>query len=292
LKYLYLDHTKARKSHEIEVQEIKTKLETSESLRAVTETKVQRLEGLLSTLNDGPESICQNLIDSQRRLVVLEVNEQALLRRYTASMQVEQVYQKEVARLKDEVQSLESSARTVIERLMRYKKEAKLTIAELHEQLSESVSRVEYGLLENKLNMYISKTKLLIERERDWIEQKIARDVERSTVNSQAEEIQKLTLNIAEYKSKAEKYEQLLKSVEVKSDGNKWKQQAVNLEVQVEILTLRASMAEDRVISAQASESLIKKQLDSADKLYIDSKEQTLHLQQEFLEFCNKYEVY
>lgn len=164
-------------------------------------------------------------------------------------------------------------------------------ISHLNTTLSESVSRTDYGFLENKLNMFISKTKLLLERERDWIEQKVSRDGELNIISSQSQQIYDLKLKLAELQSNSEKNQELLIQSAVPSNETKWKQHAAKLEVQIEILSLRAKMAEERVVTAHASESLIRKQLDDADRMYMNSKQETIALQQDFLELCNNYEV-
>lgn len=100
LKLLYLDYSKSKIVHESKIAEFQSKLDAQEAQRQAAETKSDRLELLVKALAGDSNQIKQELVDGQRRLIVLEVNEQALMRRYTASTRVEQVYQKEIVRLK------------------------------------------------------------------------------------------------------------------------------------------------------------------------------------------------
>lgn len=276
--------------HHEKIQELEGKIEKLESSKNCAEIKSSRLESLVSTLSEDSNVISKELIETQRKMVILEVNEQALFRRYNASLQVEQVYQKEISRLKDDLQSLQNNAGMKINRLSQFLSESKTLNSQLQERLSESVSSVEFNNLENKLNMYISKTKILLEKERDWIVKKTQRDADQVSVLEQANKIHDLTLQLEEHKSLVSNFKQLLAQKNESDEIKKLKEESASLKVQVEILGQRASMADQRVISAQSSEALLRKQLDDADKYYIDSKQETLQLQQELLDHCDKYE--
>jgi hypothetical protein len=97
---LYLDFSKCKTENELQVKTYNEKINKLESLKEIAELKADKFESLIVDLSKDDHYIKQELIDSQRKLVVLEVNEQTLVRRYTASMQVEQVYQREISTLK------------------------------------------------------------------------------------------------------------------------------------------------------------------------------------------------
>lgn len=193
--------------------------------------------------------------------------------------------------MEDDLQSLENSARIKISRLSQHRIESKELIFRLHAQLSDSVSLIEFNLLENKLNMHISKTKLLLERERDWIDQKVSRDLHHQSHSDQLQKSYAQSLSLEKYKAEAEKYKNLYNSSDSSDSVKHGNVELLNLQVQVEILSKRAIMAEERFLSAQKSECVLRKQLEEGDTFYIDSKQQSLVLQQDFLELCNKYEV-
>jgi hypothetical protein len=97
---LYLDFSKSKTANELQAKNYKEKIGKLESLKEIAELKANKFESLIFNLSKDDHYIKQELIESQRKLVVLEVNEQTLVRRYTASMQVEQVYQREISTLK------------------------------------------------------------------------------------------------------------------------------------------------------------------------------------------------
>lgn len=290
MKQLYRDHVQLKETY---AKDIESRQQEVEQLKDKVESgniKSQRLELIIASMNYDSESLQSKLVESERMLVVLEVNEHALLRRYAASHQVETQYRNETLRLKKDLSDLEKTAKTTISRLNRYRKESleRATIAE--EKLAESVSLVEHKVLENKLCMYISKAKILQERERDSIERNQKHQVEVASVASMQEKIQELQIAMSEKELQLQKYKDILESTHSNRDDFAHKQREAGLIVQTEVLEMKREMFEQRAAHAHDVQTDLKLQVAASEKLYMESKEESIRLHQDHLELCNLYE--
>ncbi|KAI8905079.1 hypothetical protein EDD86DRAFT_212204 [Gorgonomyces haynaldii] len=279
LRLLYLDHSKIKKEKLEQEKQFEKKIKSLEDNIGALSTKNNRLEKLIQDLSLNPDQMRQELIQVERRLVVLEVNEQALMRRYQASLQVESLRNKENEQLRHSLQTLEHRARATIMKLNTFRNESKDMIRVLQDKLEQSVSQSEYVILENKLKMYISKTKVLIEKERDWIDQRVTHELEeiqkedlQDKVHRQAFEIERLKIENGELAKKADNPD------------------LSHLKANVQVLETRAKMAEELQVQERETCKLLKKQLETVNRLYLESKDDLVKLQQEYFELSSKYE--
>ena len=106
--------------------------------------KLEELEKYLSLNSSSSDDIKEALIESQRKLVVFKVNEEALTRRYIAATESEQSLIKEVQKLKviifisyqNDLSNLDRVARSTIIRLQKSKSEHRDKISSLQAELS------------------------------------------------------------------------------------------------------------------------------------------------------------
>lgn len=106
---------------------------------------MEELERAISVRSSSSEDVRDALIEAQRKIIVLKVNEEALTRRYVAASESEQVLNKEIQKLKvpvifiiikNELSSLDRVARSTIIRLQKSKAEYREKIATLQSELS------------------------------------------------------------------------------------------------------------------------------------------------------------
>jgi uncharacterized protein (DUF2336 family) len=62
--------------------------------------KVEELERAIIARSSSSEDIRDALVEAQRKIIVLKVNEEALTRRYVAASESEQALNKEIQKLK------------------------------------------------------------------------------------------------------------------------------------------------------------------------------------------------
>ena len=259
-RLIYKDLANTRKAHCEEILNLKNETEHLAGCNSDLKHEVSRLEEIVQKLELEPESLKMKYVESQRKLIVCEVNEKALIRRMTACESAEKSIFKEKQRLKDDISELDGTARQTISRLYRHKKEAESFANEMSEKWSESVSLKEHKLLQNKLAMYISKTKLLLERERDFIEVQTSNEAYRLEAHDLQNVVFQLELKVKEYEMKALKFEEFVKASKNSDDyvaDKYWRPKFDSLSVKAEILQQRAEISEQKVHALQQLENSV-----------------------------------
>ncbi|KAJ3326134.1 hypothetical protein HDV06_000010 [Boothiomyces sp. JEL0866] len=182
---------------------------------------------------------------------------------------------------------MEAVAKQTIARLNQKQKELRDQVSSLQESLSMSVPKVQYNALEHTMNMYISKVQILAEKQ-----QYIAENSHSHAVSSQQYQKLKSDLEIAqlqllESKIKIAKYENYEK---LPAETNELRVQNANLHAKVQLLEKRIEMADGKAERALQSETKMKGQILETDRLYLESKEQQISLQEEKLNILKQYE--
>lgn len=148
----------------------------SESLLIATENdkilqnKLARLEETIESLNGGEDHVKNSLINSQRKLVVFEVNTSTLKRQIAATSANLKTVSKENLALTRDIEKLNQVAQQTISRLHIQNTELKKRVEYLSDKQDESISMADYRSLENKLKMFVVKNKIMMEKERDRID--------------------------------------------------------------------------------------------------------------------------
>lgn len=285
---LYSDSCKARKVYEITIQEYESKVQKLEGLKEFAEIKSLRLSEVLEKLVKSPHDISQALIECQRRLIVLEVNECALVRRYSASFQLEQFYQRDNIRLKGDFDLLEQNSKIAINRLLKNKRESQVKFDIVQKKLFDSVPKLEHNMLEVKLQNYIEKTKTLLECERDWIEKSIHRDTDSEKVEKLQSELSELNVTLSGCQLKLNKFE--IKSSRTESGAAGNKSNEISHEVQIELLNLRVKFSEGKMKEAKDVNQSLQIVIKALEARNLVEREQMVIQQGEHMEFCNLYE--
>ncbi|KAJ3083752.1 hypothetical protein HK102_000920, partial [Quaeritorhiza haematococci] len=295
---LYKQYTTKLEQHEKTIADLEQQLQDAIAEGKSAETKADEFERTLQTLMRGDHDEIQTaLVEAQRSLVVLKVNEEKLVRRYMAASDTEAMLRKENERIKAELVSLDEAARSNIGRLVRYKKNAQKKIDHLLKMAHESVPAKQHSEVENKLLYYIAKTRILLEREQEWI----SRREEQDAIASEARELQckvdQLQIELLEAKKTAVQMESALKDVSEspKSSDNlqqlsRAHQKIATLEVQLEVFKKRTELAEHKVAALEVVEKEIKKQFDGLDKRYIEVMDENIRLREVEMELRNKYQ--
>ncbi|XP_029009885.1 centrosomal protein of 290 kDa isoform X2 [Betta splendens] len=116
--------------------EMKNKLEEEKQADAI---EIQKFKELLDTLKKDPEEIRRQLGEAVRKVTVLKVNEEKLIRRYTTLLEQEQHLRKENSRLREESSQMQVSVTQKIGCLQRSKEMAAYKMAALQKDLDDSV---------------------------------------------------------------------------------------------------------------------------------------------------------
>jgi chromosome segregation ATPase len=292
-RLLYKQFTAEKELHQKQNAELKSQLSNSEQERDQLDQQVKRLQEGLEVLKNDPDALKSLYIDLQRKFIVLESQAMGLARRHESMVTTEKFLNKENERLKQDLLELDMIARQTIARLVKRQKLSKEKIEQLIEANQDSISLTEYRILENKLRIYIEKTRLLTERERDRIGMATAYETEAFKIQELEQHIQKLEQNLVEYKQKAIAFDQYVQNVQNNGDylaDSYWRPKNASLQVHIEVLEKRVQMAEDQKSQAMDMQSKLKEQLEKVDSLYIASQEEIIQLQEKHLELLNKFE--
>jgi hypothetical protein len=185
-------------------------------------------QNIIVTLERGMDEVQRGYINSQRAVITLKTNEFNLVRRHSAMLEVETHLRKENSTLKADLRDLDKTARETISRLLRAKNEALFKVDNLLKKLDgkpkqmqkvlfplplltsflvESVPASQVAQIDNRLQSFISKTRVLLQREQEWISQKALIDTEVKEIKRLKEENDKLTILYTQEKLQHEKME-------------------------------------------------------------------------------------
>ena len=222
--------------------------------------EIKQLQESLSDLELPKESLQKRYIEQQRKLIVFEVNQMNLNRRIVALETCESNLKKELAIMRNNVQDIDQSARQTISRLYSYKKEASNLANDMGEKYLQSVPVKSYKAIENKLEMYISKTKLLMERERNQIDIHSENENYRLKAESLSDAVNVLESKLLEYQLKASKFDEIVSSAVEVGDylaDSYWRPRYASLVVKAEVLENRAKVAEQKLKGEDETEKMV-----------------------------------
>ncbi|KAJ3119912.1 hypothetical protein HK098_005020, partial [Nowakowskiella sp. JEL0407] len=270
--------------------------ETETSLLGMTQ-KATQFESLINKLNYGPDDIRRELVESRREAVVLRVNEVVLSRKYLAVAEREKNVNLELEKLKfDKIQTNKATAEK-ISLLEKLKNNAEHRLHSLSRELSHSVSSTEHSNLENKLNLYISKTRVLLQKEIDFIEKNEENEANLRNLKSLQVEVSDMQLKLKAERARADKMEEsfleFTKYKELPDIQDRLKSEMyrnANLSVQIKVLQDRAELAEQRLYNTENNENQLRSRLNKAEQLYMDVCDENIRTRELELETKNKYQ--
>jgi len=165
---------------------------------------------------------------------------------------------------------------------------------DLQNELADSVPFSDYMNLEHKLNLYIAKSKILMEREKSWIEFKDRREIEQFKEGESAKKVRELEIELQESKGLITKLEADIKVLanvsEAASIAAVAKSRCSKLEVQVQVLSKRAESAENLSKSLKDNEEDLKKRLENMENMYLESKEEAIKLEEDMAQLKINFE--
>ena len=285
---MYQECNAQREANELTQKELKEKYAEAESNANIAQIRVHELETLLSNIEQSSDEVKRKAIETQRKVIVLQVNEKALTRRHVALTDIEKLLRKENLRLKHELIEIDKSSREVVTRLRQAKRECDDRIESFQERLSDSVPRQHFVFLENRLKSETSKIKLLLERESSWIQQRIQQEEAQNEVIRLRKALDQTKLELVETSVKYEKAQQQL-NAQPDTDASKDRKTIAAFEVQLEVANNRLAFADGKVKAMEQTEADLKARLASAEKMYIDAKEESSSLREEILTLENEY---
>ncbi|KAH6563917.1 hypothetical protein BASA60_010539 [Batrachochytrium salamandrivorans] len=281
-----MDHHREKKSHEKEISELQNTLKEFQNREDTLQLRISSIESLLKMTENSSDEITRSTIDAHRKLVVMQVNESMLNRRYTALVEVETLLRKENTKLKVDMMDMSKSARETILRLQIKNSESDSMFEKLQRDYLETVPQNEYTMLYNRFQTQIQKTKLLMDREREWVEQRMNQENAENTVSTQLEEINQLKLRLDETERIVKMYKDQTNKA-IGQDCLNDQTTIASLNVQLEVHVKRTEFANSKVKMLEAYQLEIKSRLESVEKLYTDSREDTIQLQEELLSLKN-----
>ncbi|KAJ3186375.1 hypothetical protein HDU85_007815 [Gaertneriomyces sp. JEL0708] len=290
-RQLYREHQKTCAQHEATVAGLTSRLSDTVSARDIAELKVNELVELLRVIEStSSQDIVNALIDCQRRVTVLKVDEKTLGRQIYALQDSENMLRKENTRLAAEVLSLDRLARQTLSRLSIAKGEAVARCERIQLEFSESVPIGQHIQLSNKLNLHVSHVRQLLEREAELVAEIQRERVQTSEVRELRSALDLQSLALAEAREKVEKLEGVLASLQltgpVENDGTRqanvveMHRLIVNLEVQVQLHENRARIADRKCVALIENENVLKERLSALESHYTEAKAETFQLRE------------
>ncbi|KAJ3239734.1 hypothetical protein HDU81_005450 [Chytriomyces hyalinus] len=296
---LYRDYNLNKRNASQEITKLKDDLASAMNEREGAEIKIEELERLLKSIHDKCEwnHTQRSLVESQRAVAVLRVNEVTLKRKYLAAADAEQTTRKDNAKLKSDLMALDRVARETISRLNRSNAELCERIYNLTKVCEESIPKTDFNLLQNKSDLYIAKTKLLLEREQNWVSEREQRESDSRELVRANKTITNLEIALHEACQTVKIGEQSLQELEgIRNDIQGREQLAVlnakvvKLEVAQDVMQKRAELAESKCASVEAHEQQLKQRLDSLEKSFLDASEANVKLKEAEIQLRNLLE--
>lgn len=197
-------------------------------------------------------------------------------------------------RVQTDLQNLDKVAKSTISRLQKSKLEAVERTLTLQDELQNSLPLSDFIRQEHKLNLYIAKSKILMDRERSWVEFKNRQDVETSRSDALGKQARDFELKLLESQATVSRLESALKQFGTASNASSVAVEAtsksVKLEVQLEMFAKRTEMSEKAAQAALQSQIELKKRLDSMEDMYMDAKEETIKAEEEIMKLRLQFE--
>ncbi|KAJ3333648.1 hypothetical protein HDU76_005628 [Blyttiomyces sp. JEL0837] len=298
-RHLYRDFQNFKKEAAEAAERAKKELQEAKQERDAAIFKAEEMDKLANKLAGDPDegSLRKALVDSQRTVTILRVNEAALRRRYLAIADVEAICRKENGKLKMDLLQHDRVARETIGRLRRSKKELSLRCDGLQKSLADSVPICEYNAVRNNLNLFKAKTKLLLEREQEWINNKMQAETDSRDLISARKKIESLEEELAETKEFLKRAEDSIHELSRTKNHEALKERlaeamhnVAKLEVSNEMLMRRAEITESKCRALEGAEDQLKHRLDGVEKMYMEATEENIQLREIEVELRNMYE--
>ena len=259
VKRIYQENVSLKKQCENAKTEAQSSVQKAMEEKSKAVTRLREFEALVEKKYQSSEESQRALIEVQRQLVVLKVNEETLTRRYVAAAEGENQLQKEVHKLKSDIANLDTIARSTISRLGKSKKEIQEKVDVLQEELASSVPLSDFVRMEHKLNLYIAKNQILMEKQTsvtDFKNRQEALQVKEQEADRraiQAELSQKeCQINLSNIENA---FNELKNSSDMKALAADAKLQSAKLQVEVDILKEKVRLAEKQVADVLKNES-------------------------------------
>ncbi|KAI8847902.1 hypothetical protein BC829DRAFT_418070 [Chytridium lagenaria] len=199
-RHLYKEYQMHKKESAEKIQESEEALRAANLSREAAEIKANDLDKVISTLKDGThDTIKRELIESQRRVTVLKVNEMNLKRRYSSLADVEKNLRKENVKLHEDVLCLDNAARQTIGRFC-------------------AESGLQHG--SEPSGFMQAKTRLFLDKERSWIEDRERNEGEARELIQLRRKVEQLESDIYEAHELNKRLGSSLKEVESAKDYN------------------------------------------------------------------------
>ncbi|XP_078273319.1 centrosomal protein of 290 kDa isoform X2 [Rhinoraja longicauda] len=168
---LYKEYQSERQSWQKDMERIEEEKKRFEDSKDQDRIKIEEYNQLLETLQMDPDEIKKKISGITSKVTVLRVNENALTRRYTTLMEMEQHLRKENNKLKNEVIAMEVAVSERIGYLQRFKEMAGFKIAALQKALDDSApladlerANKQYNALTAKYRDLLQKDNLLVQK--------------------------------------------------------------------------------------------------------------------------------
>lgn len=168
---LYKEYQSERESWQKDMERIEEENKKFEDSKDQDRIKIEEYNHLLETLQMDPDEIKKKISGITSKVTVLRVNENALTRRYTTLLEMEQHLRKENNKLKNEVIEMEVAVSERIGYLQRFKEMAGFKIAALQKALDDSApladlerANKQYNELTAKYRDLLQKDNLLVQK--------------------------------------------------------------------------------------------------------------------------------
>lgn len=156
---LYMDFVKMERHFQKQAERDRTEHRNTQQLLMEEQTKNQKLETLMKSMNAGPESKESKLIELTKQNSILDVNLLKLARKYQCLEEQEKLLRREY-HSKDEDQALKEKEFTLrICRLREWKQKAITQMRFMQEKLRVAIPITEYNLLKKEVELAKQQTR-------------------------------------------------------------------------------------------------------------------------------------
>ncbi|KAJ3076959.1 hypothetical protein HDU98_010253 [Podochytrium sp. JEL0797] len=301
-RHLYRDYHLCKKAATEEVDSLRNQVAEVEIDRDSFKIRAEELEKLLKAIHERTEwnHTQRSLVDSQRNVAVLRVNEITLKRKYLAVADLEQNMRKENARLKTDLMAIDRVARETISRLqisrtdMLAREETlmkaledsvpksdndiqgKVQLAEVHDKMIKL--EVAQDVMKKRSELAESKCKSLEENEsrlKDRLDSLEASYLETSEANLHLKELQVELQNELEGAIVREEHEQIVKEHKAQKDAiSKLNSEVIKYKELAEIASIQTSdllhlRSQDENVKAILRATIQELQMEGDEKLLI-----------------------
>ncbi|KAJ3272293.1 hypothetical protein HDV01_005832 [Terramyces sp. JEL0728] len=286
-KGLYGQYIHTKKKYHEEIESCRKQIENLEKSNQELQIKAKGYDDLNEAAISGDQALARKVVQWQRKAVVLEVNEKSTARKIASLSTTCQLLEKETKMYRENIDEIENVATQTISRMNQKQKELQATVTDLHERLAHSVPSAQHKALENTLNMYISKVQILSDKQQYLAENGSYPAASTAEYQKHKSDLESAQLQLLETNIKIAKYENFDK---LPIETAQLRKQNANLEAKAQLLEKRVAMADEKAERAVQSENKMKEQIQQTDKLYLESKDQQITLQEEKLDLLNQYE--